>query len=460
MPMSHTCSAQARPLSTGTPARSMRGPFVVLALFSALVLSFSLLGATSASAVSRNTVLARAQVRVDKPVPYSQSKYYAGYRTDCSGYVSMCWATGSSYNTRTFYKVTHRIPVSALRPGDALLKKGYHIRLFYGWLDEAHTSYVAYESASGVGIAGTRIHSLADDLKSGYVAVRYDRISNSAASRNVLQNGALKVWSKSWGSKAEQPVWWQVSGSWWETLAAPRTDTYHSSKRSIELMNPSGDPGTFTEMSQSAPVLPGKSYRTSAWAKTSSDPAGLELRLVYLNAAGVSVAETTTTGDRARLNNTSFRRMTVLTTSPSDAVEALVTVRLAGAATTDASGTVTTAGSSAILDDISLYRPYAKSSIRTSRTSAYNNKRVTLRGNVTPASAVGQPAVVYIKRPGSTWKRLATTKIYASGSAGAWKTTYTFRRSMRRGTYQFRTKIAGIPGYVGSTSKTVKVKLR
>ena len=107
-----------------------------------LAVAFVLLGASQAFAITRATVLDRAQRRIDLPVGYSQSKYYAGYRTDCSGYVSMCWATGSSYNTRTFYQVTHRISVADLRPGDALLKKGYHIRLFYGWLDDAHTTYI------------------------------------------------------------------------------------------------------------------------------------------------------------------------------------------------------------------------------------------------------------------------------------------------------------------------------
>ena len=135
-------------MGTMNRTHRVRGRTALVAVV-ALALALSALGATSALAITRNTVLYRAQRRVDMPVPYSQAKRYAGYRTDCSGYVSSCWATGTSWNTRTFFRVTHRISVSELRPGDAMLKKGYHIRLFYGWVDDAHTSYVAYESANG-----------------------------------------------------------------------------------------------------------------------------------------------------------------------------------------------------------------------------------------------------------------------------------------------------------------------
>ena len=50
-------------------------------------------------------------------VPYSQTRYYAGYRTDCSGFVSMCWALPSSYNTRTLYRVSYPITADDLHRG-------------------------------------------------------------------------------------------------------------------------------------------------------------------------------------------------------------------------------------------------------------------------------------------------------------------------------------------------------
>ena len=120
-----------------------------IALLPLLALALTLVGAPSALAITRESVALRAQSWVDRPVRYSQARHHLGYRTDCSGYVSMCWDTGFSWSTRTFSKVTHRIAVADLKPGDAMLKKGYHIRLFEGWTDDTHTAYVAYEAGSG-----------------------------------------------------------------------------------------------------------------------------------------------------------------------------------------------------------------------------------------------------------------------------------------------------------------------
>ncbi len=370
----------------------------------------------------------------------------------------MCWATGTSWSTRSFYRVSHRISVSDLRPGDALLKKGYHIRLFYGWVDDAHTSYVAYESANGI-IAGCRIHSLADDLDFGYVPTRYDRIQASPKPSNVLKNGTFNTWARSWGSQPEQPVWWQASGPWWQPLVAHRKDTYRSACSSLRLINPSDDPASYTELSQSAPIVAGVQYRLSAWAKTAFDPNGLELKLTYLNAAGESVAETSSTGARFGIEGAPFKKMSMLTTSPPDAVRALATVRLAGGGTADASGTIVP-GTSVTLDDISLSRPQASVGINASRKRAYSGTTAVLSGAVTPIRAIGSRAVIYVQRPGSSWKQLTTTPVHASGDAGGWKGKFVFTRSMRRGTYRFKTIQPAIPGYLGATSRTVSVTLK
>jgi len=216
MPVIHIRATQARPESVSRTRSSHGGAgrttIALAALLAVLAVAITLVGATSASAISRDQVLARGQVRVDAPVPYSQSRYYAGYRTDCSGYVSMAWSTKTSWSTRSFHLVTHRITTSQLKPGDALLKKGTHIRMFYGWVDAAHTQYVAYETANG-SYAGTRIHAIAEDLAYGYVPTRYNRITDSPKPLNALQNGSFDVWSRSW-TGAEHPVWWQSNESW------------------------------------------------------------------------------------------------------------------------------------------------------------------------------------------------------------------------------------------------------
>jgi hypothetical protein len=51
---------------------------------------------------------------------FSQSAYYEGYRTDCSGYVSMGWQLSTSYWTGSLTEVCHKI-TSGIAMGDAIL---------------------------------------------------------------------------------------------------------------------------------------------------------------------------------------------------------------------------------------------------------------------------------------------------------------------------------------------------
>jgi len=241
-----------------------------------LVLAFTLLGAGSAFAITRETVLARAQTWIDSPVPYSQAAYFGGYRTDCSGYASMCWQTGTSWSTRTFYKVSHPISVGELKPGDAMLAAGNHIRIFYGWVDAEHTRYVAYEQTGPT--TKSSIKSLASDLGYGYIPYRYNLIEDGPARRNVLMNGSFDVWASG------DPVWWTARQGREETLTVRHKDVYNTPRNSLELLNPSGNTRVFTEFAQTVDVAPAVPYTLSAWARTTSDPRGLELRLDYLDA--------------------------------------------------------------------------------------------------------------------------------------------------------------------------------
>lgn len=417
-----------------------------------------LMSASSALAISRDTVIARAQGWVDNPVGYSQSKYHAGYRTDCSGYVSMCWGTGTSWATSTFFAVTHRISVSQLKPGDAMLKRGSHIRLFYAWADDAHTSYITYESGYGY-VAVCRIHSLAEDLADGYVPTRYDRISDSAAPNNVLRNRTFDAWLKPWNNPPERPLWWTASGSGYSTTATHRKDIYRTARNSLQLVNPNPDAGSTTELSQVAAITPGAPYLLTAWARTPSDPASLRLGVAYLDASGQSIAETTTTGDVWGVGNSAFQRMSAKLTAPANATRALVTMRLAGGNTTDTIGAVTS-GTSAILDDIALARPQATISIKSNATRFRKGRSAVLSGSIAPATAAGVRAVVYVQRPGSGWKRLTTATVRASGSTATWRSAYYFAKRARKGTYRFRTVIPAFPGYLGATSRIVSVKLK
>lgn len=449
--LTRTRSTLVAPARFGRAFRSLALP---------VALAFVLLGGpASALAISRDAVLARAQGWVDKPVPYSQVKYHAGYRTDCSGYVSMCWRTGTSWSTRSFHTVTHKIHASQLKPGDAMLKKGHHIRLFYGWADDAHTAYVAYEANSVV--AACRVHSMAEDLAAGYVPTRYNHISDSPASANVLKNSSFDVWARSWSQAPELPLWWSVDGQATQPLVAHRKDVYRTARNSLRLANSSANPATLVELSQGVAVKPGVGYMLSAWARTPSNPAGLVLGVAYFNLSGQSVAETSTTGAAWRVGGSAFKRMSTRLVTPPGAVRALVTVQLAGGLTTATATGVGSAGTSVALDDIALTFPQATIKAKSSAASTRRGRKVVLSGPVTPTSAVGVRVVTYVQGPGSSaWKRMSQATVYASGGKAAWRTIHSFTKKSRKGTYHFKTVIPALSGYLGASSNIVSVKVK
>ena len=95
-----------------------------------------------------------SRARVGYSLVQSFSDGYGTYRRDCSGFVSMAWALGSSYSTWTLPRVAHRLTKAGLR-GDILLHRpssGYgHMVIFDRWANRAHSAYVAYEQTPGTG---------------------------------------------------------------------------------------------------------------------------------------------------------------------------------------------------------------------------------------------------------------------------------------------------------------------
>jgi hypothetical protein len=466
-----TLATQARRRSSGHPARvcsavgtahssTPHAPAARAALAVALSIAVALLCAPSALAISRDTALSRAQGWADNSVKYSQSKYHNGYRTDCSGYVSMCWATRTSWSTSTFHAVTHRIKVSQLKPGDAILKRGYHIRLFYGWADAERTTYIAYESGYGR-VAVVRPHSIASDLHDGYVPVRYNRISDSPASTNVLRNRSFDTWPKAWSAGAEEPAWWSVSGPEHSAPATRRKDVYRTARNSLCLTNLSNDPHASAEMSQTIAVAPGFYYALQAWARTPSDPRALGLRVTYFDATGVALAETSTAGSAWGLSNSAFRRMYSHLLAPPGAAKAQVVVSLAGGTTTDTATGSARAGTSAILDDITLSRTRVAVGIAASAKSLRRGGSVVLSGSIAPTSAVGLSASVYVSPPGRSWRRCGRVTITSTAAGGAqWRFKYKTAKRGRAGIYRFRVVAPAVPGYLGNTSRVVSVRAR
>lgn len=160
--------AQAAPAHLGTEARATTAAATART------------AADSRPAATREQILARARSWVDAGVPYSQSRWYQGYRTDCSGFVSMAWGLGTSHWTGDLDTYGVRITKDELRPGDLLLfhnsaapTNGSHAVLFGGWADADHTRYTVIEMTSGKG-AVERTAPYAYFSHSGsYVPYRY-----------------------------------------------------------------------------------------------------------------------------------------------------------------------------------------------------------------------------------------------------------------------------------------------
>jgi len=130
-----------------------------------LAVVFVLSSAIPAYAISRTTIVARGRSWVNRAVPYSQEVKFEGYRTDCSGFLSMCWVlsrNGSplSLSTAELDSVSYRIEQDDLQPGDMILRpkdqpgaEYGHAVLFVAWTDPTHTSYIGYHESSSAGKA-------------------------------------------------------------------------------------------------------------------------------------------------------------------------------------------------------------------------------------------------------------------------------------------------------------------
>lgn len=426
-----------------TGSRALR-PYRLLPL---LVAAFVLLGASGAFAITRAAILSRAQTWVDVPVPYSQSKYYHGYRTDCSGFTSMSWETkvgghAYSYSTRSLHNVSSVIASQSLQPGDALVKYDYHAKIFYGWVDASHTTYVCYEQTGPT--TKSSIKNLAADLAAGYKCYRRRGVTNGPPPWNAVANPTFDVWA------SRAPVWWTASGGGWGSITCTRTTEVHKSgKAALQLLNPSGRARDVVSLTQTSKVASDTPYRLSVWARTPADASGLELRLQFLDADGNTLLTKSTTGAAWSLEATRLVQMSLTATAPALATSATVSVRLAGGV--DASGT---AGTSAVLDDFALYDPSpATSAIALSTSTVTKGHSLIVSGRVTAPIAAGSVRI-YLRRPGrATTFALRDVPLVK----GAWSFRFT---PALRGTYTFSAKYLGYGPYGPVTSSRTSVRVK
>ncbi|MBX3224148.1 MAG: hypothetical protein KF795_26770 [Labilithrix sp.] len=137
----------------------------------------SILASTSPA---RQRAIRRGFAWLDADVQYSQSASHQGYRTDCSGFVSMCWELGTSPNTAAFMagngKATQLSSFDQMVPGDAFIRSG-HAALFLGWEDAARTSACIIELASTASDMKFRSRKTSALTSSGTKAFRADYLS-------------------------------------------------------------------------------------------------------------------------------------------------------------------------------------------------------------------------------------------------------------------------------------------
>jgi len=180
-------------------------------LLASLVVAALLALPSLAHALTRDQVLARGKVWVDKNVPYSQSRYATvpgvlisatdsaasskGYRTDCSGFVSMCLGlvrsdgvTPMSYDTAGLPGPLDKITRGALQPGDVVLRPKNpsagitgHTVIFVRWNNVAEGTYLAYEESSSRTGTIAKIRDLDADQAAGFSTWTYPGIEDDFA---------------------------------------------------------------------------------------------------------------------------------------------------------------------------------------------------------------------------------------------------------------------------------------
>lgn len=232
--------------------RAAIGSAVIIALFAIYLIMAAPDPSAHAAAspgprITRAEILNRAATWMRARPAYSQGHYYdaatgrytsslAGnpraYRSDCSGFVSMAWATNSrTLWTMTLPQVSHPILKRDLRPGDALLQRGHHVVLFVKWDDSAHSTATLWHQSN-----------LKDDMKEshyrvngsylgGFTAIRYNQVfeqpgtvlappkprpvpkpsTQPASGNGVTSFEGYRVLSGSPQSGNDQCGWWIVS---------------------------------------------------------------------------------------------------------------------------------------------------------------------------------------------------------------------------------------------------------
>lgn len=150
----------------------------------------------SGASGGRATALERGFSWYDQQVSYDQGAQHEGYRTDCSGFVSMCWELGTSYTTANFINDTGDWSslgaFSELQPADAMVYRSGssgHIVMFLGWNDSAQTQACVLEQASTADDMQFRARTIDSLEASGYHAIRATKFGSGGPTDSPADPG-------------------------------------------------------------------------------------------------------------------------------------------------------------------------------------------------------------------------------------------------------------------------------
>ncbi|MGW9150657.1 hypothetical protein [Streptomyces virginiae] len=199
--------------------------------------------------ITRSSVIARAKTWVDAQVPYSMNNYRDGYRTDCSGLVSMAWNLGTSAWTGNLDTFADRISKNDLRKGDMLLfhnpsnpERGSHVTIFEQWTDSSHTSYIGIEQTPPHAVRRVIPYAYFNN-SSSYIPYRYKNIIEDAKPTNAGvyrpaeskfyvadRAGGVYGWS-GFGVPGDKPLTGDWNGDGQDTFGVyrPGDQTFHLS---------------------------------------------------------------------------------------------------------------------------------------------------------------------------------------------------------------------------------------
>jgi hypothetical protein len=144
----------------------------------------------STAGPKRRRAIERGFQWLDDDVQYSTKGSHGGYRTDCSGFVSMCWELGKSVDSRSFYSGDSNEELGSwdeLVPADALVRNG-HVALFLAWNDSAKSSVCVIENTGKDRNVQFQVRSVASLKSQKYKPIRSTKLAGETGGSGSNSN--------------------------------------------------------------------------------------------------------------------------------------------------------------------------------------------------------------------------------------------------------------------------------